>query len=177
LTGEWRQTPDPRNQFSVFGQYAQLRYDRDKLGNDLSANDVDQAILGGGRLHALDEGGNSVLFGSAYVGLEKSVDQIQRIDGDQKFAGIRAGGQTRLNDSNSVFASLGYKYGNYSRRNLLFMDYRQDKQYDLSAGLNWTPARNWTVRPQISYTRNDSNIAMNDYDRMDISASVRHDFK
>jgi len=108
LTGEWRHIPDPRNQFSIFGQYAQLRYDRDKLGNDLSANDVDLNIIGGGWLHALDEGGNTVVFGSAYAGLEKSVDQIQRIDGDQNFAGIRAGGQTRLNDSSSVFASLGY---------------------------------------------------------------------
>lgn len=177
LTGEWRHIPDPRNQFSIFGQYAQLRYDRDKLGNDLSANDVDQAIIGGGWLHALDEGGNSVLFGSVYAGSERSVDQIERIDGDQDFAGIRAGGQTRLNNSSSVFASLGYKYGDYNRRNLLFLDFRHDKQYDLSAGLNWMPAKNWTIRPQISYTRNDSNIAINDYDRTDISASVRYDFK
>ncbi|MFA5241029.1 MAG: porin family protein [Sulfuricella sp.] len=177
LTGEWRHIPDPRNQFSIFGQYAQLRYDRDKLGNDLSSNDVDQTIIGGGWLHALDEGGSSVLFGSLYAGSEHAVEQIQRIDGDQDFAGFRAGGQTRLNDSSSVFASAGYKYGSYSRRNLLFLDYRRDHQYDLNIGLNWVPVRNWTVRPQISYTRNESTIAMNDYDRTDISATVRHDFK
>ncbi|MEN6584792.1 MAG: tetratricopeptide repeat protein, partial [Sulfuricella sp.] len=136
VTGEWRYIPDPRNQFSVFGQYARLRYGHDKAGNDLSANDVDQTIAGGGWLHALDEGGTIVLFGSAYAGQEKSVAPIQRIDGDQNFAGIRAGGQTRLNDSSSVFASLGYKYGDYSRRNLLFLDYRHDHQYDLNAGVN-----------------------------------------
>lgn len=177
VTGEWRHIPDPRNQFSVFGQFAQLRYKHDKLGNDLSANDIDQTIAGAGWLHALDEGGKSVLFGSLYGGTERTVAQIQRIDGDQDFAGLRAGGQTRLNDSSSVFASLGYKHGAYSRRNALFLDYREDRQYDLSAGLSWVPARNWTVRPQISYTRNDSNIALNDYDRTDISATVRHDFK
>lgn len=177
LTGEWRHVPDPRNQFSVFGQYAQLRYDRDKLGNDLSANDIDQTIVGGGWLHALDEGGKDILFGSLYTGTEHTVEQIRRIDGDQDFTGFRAGGQTRLNDTSSLFASAGYKYGSYSSRNPLFLDYRHDHQYDLNIGLNWTPARNWTVRPQVSYTRNDSNIAMNDYDRTDISASVRYDFK
>lgn len=177
LTGEWRHIPDPRNQFSMFGQYAQLRYDRDKLDNDLSANDIDQTIIGGGWLHALDEGGKNVLFGSLYAGNEHAVEQIQRIDGDQDFAGFRAGGQTRLNDSSSLFASAGYKYGRYSQRNLLFLDTRRDHQYDLNLGLIWSPAQNWTVRPQISYTRNDSNIAMNDYDRTDISATVRHEFK
>lgn len=177
LTGEWRYIPDPRNQFSMFGQYAQLRYDRDKLDNDLSANDIDQTIIGGGWLHALDEGGKNVLFGSLYAGTEHAVEQIQRIDGDQDFAGFRVGGQTRLNDSSSLFASTGYKYGSYSQRNLLFLDNRQDHQYDLNVGMNWAPARNWTIRPQVSYTRNESNIAMNDYDRTDISATVRYDFK
>lgn len=177
VTGEWRRIPDPRNEFTVFGQYLQLRYDRDKLGNDLSANDVDQTLVGGGWLHALDEGGRNVVFGSLYTGTEKAVAPIPRIDGDQDFSGIYAGGQTRLNQESSAFASLGYKYGSYSRRNALFLDTRRDNQYDLNIGISWTPARNWTLRPQISYTRNDSNIAMNDYDRTDISATVRHDFK
>lgn len=177
LTAEWRQSPDPRNQFSIFGQYARLRYQQDKLGNDLSSNDVDQAIIGGGWLHALDEGGKNVVFGSIYAGKEDNVAQIQRIDGSQNFLGIRAGGQTRLSENNSTFASLGYKYGQYSRKNSLFLDDRCDRQYDLNAGLNWTPAKNWAVRPQLNYTRNESNIVLNDYDRLDVSASVRYDFK
>lgn len=177
LTAEWRHLPDPRNQFSAFGQHARLRYDKDQYGSELSANDVDQSIIGGGWLHALDDGGNAVLFGSAYTGLERCTEQVRRIDGDQDFTGIRAGGQARLNQSSSIFASLGYKYGSYSQRNLLFQAQRRDAQYDLNIGLNWTPARNWTVRPQISHTRNESNIAINDYQRTDISASVRYDFK
>lgn len=177
LTGEWRYIPDPRNQFSVFGQYAELRYDRDKYGNDLSANDIDQTIIGGGWLHALDAGGSSALFASFYAGSEQAVEQIQRIDGDQDFTGLRAGAQARLSDNSSVFASAGYKYGSYSRRNLLFLDTRHDHQYDLNLGLAWAPARDWTLRTQVSHTRNDSNIAMNDYDRTDISATLRLDFK
>ncbi|GAO37034.1 hypothetical protein SCT_2449 [Sulfuricella sp. T08] len=177
LSGEWRLVPDPRNQYSLFGQYAELRYGHDKTGADLSANDVDQTILGGGWLHALDEGGKVVLFGSVYAGSERTHAQFPRIDGDQNFIGFRAGGQTRLNDHSSLFATLGYKEGTYNRRNLLFLDYRRDTQYDLNVGVNWMPAQNWTIRPQFTYTRNDSNIAINDYDRKDLSMTVRRDFK
>lgn len=177
LSGEWRYIPDPRNQFSVFGQYAELRYGHDKSGNDLSSNDVDQTILGGGWLHALDEGGKTVVFGSAYAGSERNTTLFPRIDGDQDFIGIRAGGQTVLNDKTSLFTSIGYKDGNYNRRNVLFQDYRRDSFYDLNVGVNWVPMKNWTIRPQFTYTRNDSNIAINDFDRKDLSVTVRRDFK
>lgn len=176
-SAEWRYIPDPRNQFSVFGQYAELRYGHDKSGNDLSSNDVDQAILGAGWLHALDEGGKIVVFGSAYAGSERNTTLFPRMDGDQDFIGIRAGGQTVLNDKTSLFASAGYKDGNYNRLNVLFQNYRLDRQYDLNMGVNWAPAKDWTIRPQFTYTRNDSNVAINDYDRKDLSVTVRRDFK
>lgn len=176
-SAEWRFIPDPRNQFSVFGQYAELRYGHDKSGNDLSSNDVDQTILGAGWLHALDEGGKIVVFGSAYAGSERNTTLFPRIDGDQDFIGLRVGGQTVLNKKTSLFASAGYKDGNYNRLNVLFQDYRFDHQYDLNAGVNWAPARDWTIRPQFTYTRNDSNLAINDYDRKDLSVTVRRDFK
>jgi opacity protein-like surface antigen len=59
----------------------------------------------------------------------------------------------------------------------LVLVYRRDYQYDLTLGLSWNPVQNWAVRPQISYTRNDSNSGLNDYDRTDASVTVRRDFK
>lgn len=177
LSGEWRHTLNPRNILSVFGQYGMLRYDYDKSGNDLSYNDVDQSIVGLGWLHALDDYGKNIVFASIYGGDENTVTDTTRIDGDQKFWGVKLGGQKSLVENLEAVGSVGFKEGGYQSRNLLILDYRRDYQYDLTLGLNWRPLQNWTVRPQLSYTHNDSNSGLNDYDRTDASVTVRRDFK
>lgn len=177
LSGEWRHTLNPRNIFSIFGQYGTLRYGHDKTGTDLSYNDVDQSVAGVGWLRALDDNGRNIAFASIYGGDENTVTDTTRIDGDQKFWGIRLGGQKSLAENLEAVGSLGFKDGRYQSRNSLILDFRRDCQYDLTLGLNWRPAQNWVVRPQISYLRNDSNSGLNDYDRADASVTVRRDFR
>lgn len=177
LSGEWRHTLDPRNIISVFGQYGLLRYGHDKTATDLSYNDVDQTVAGLGWLRALDDYGHDIVFASVYGGEENTVGATVRMDGDQRFLGVKLGGQKWLRDDLDAFGSIGFKEGRYLLRNPLILDYRRDYQYDLSLGLNWKPAKNWVVRPQVSYLRNDSNSGLNDYDRTDASLTVRRDFK
>ena len=177
ISGEWRHTINPHNIASVFGQYGLLRYGHDKTGTDLSYNDVDQTVAGLGWLHALDDYGRNILFASIYGGDENTVTDPTRIDGDQEFWGLRLGGQKSLGKNIEAIGSVGFKEGGYQLRNLLILDYRRDYQYDLTLGLNWRPLQNWVVRPQIAYTRNDSNSALNDFDRIDASVTVRRDFK
>lgn len=177
VSGEWRHTLNPRNIVSAFGQYGLLRYGHDKTGTDLSYNDVDQSVIGAGWLHALDDSGRNIVFASVYGGDENTVTETTRIDGDQKFWGIKLGGQKSLGENLEAVASVGVKEGSYVSRNLLILDYRRDSQYDLTLGLNWRPIQNWVVRPQIAYTRNDSNSGLNDYDRTDASVTVRREFK
>lgn len=177
ISGEWRHTLNPRNIVSVFGQYGLLRYGHDKTGTDLSYNDVDQTVAGLGWLHALDDYGKNIVFASIYGGDENTATDTTRIDGDQKFWGIKLGGQKSLDENLEAIGSVGFKEGGYQSRNLLILDYRRDHQYDLTLGLNWRPVQNWVVRPQLSYTRNDSNSGLNDYNRTDASVTVRRDFK
>ena len=177
VSGEWRHTLNPRNIVSAFGQYGLLRYGHDKTGTDLSYNDVNQSVIGAGWLRALDDYGRNIVFASLYGGDENTVTDTTRIDGDQKFWGIKLGGQKSLYENLEAIASVGFKDGRYQSRNLLIMDYRHDYQYDLTLGLNWRPMQSWVVRPQISYTRNDSNSGLNDYDRTDASVTVRREFK
>ena len=177
ISGEWRHSLNPRDIVSAFGQYGLLRYGHDKTGTGLSYNDVDQTVAGLGWLHALDDYGRNILFASVYGGDENTVTDTTRIDGDQTFWGIRLGGQKSLGENLEAVSSVGFKEGSYQLRNLLILDYRRDYQYDLTLGLNWRPVQNWVVRPQLSYTRNDSNSGLNDYDRTDASVTVRRDFK
>ncbi|TAN71560.1 MAG: tetratricopeptide repeat protein [Gallionella sp.] len=177
ISGEWRHTFNPRNIVSVFGQYGLLRYGHDKTGTDLSYNDVDQSVAGLGWLHAFDDYGKNIVFASIYGGNENTVAATVRIDGDQKFWGIKLGGQKSLGENLEATGSAGFKRGDYRSSNPLILDYRRDHQHDLSLGLNWRPLQNWVVRPQLSYTRNDSNSGLNDYNRIDASITVRREFK
>ncbi len=177
VSGEWRHALNPRNIVSIFGQYGLLRYDHDKTGTNLSYNDVNQSVVGAGWLRALDDYGRNAMYASLYGGDENTVTDATRIDGDQKFWGGRLGGQKSLGENLEAIVSVGFKKGSYQSRNLLILDYRHDYQHDLTLGLNWRPLQNWVVRPQVSYTRNDSNSALNDYNRTDTSVTVRREFK
>jgi len=53
---------------------------------------------------------------------------------------------------------------------------RKDDQYDITLGVNYVPARYWTVKPQISLIKNDSNIELNGFERATMSINIRRDF-
>jgi tetratricopeptide (TPR) repeat protein len=177
LSGEWRHTLDARNIVSVFGQHGLLRFAHDSTGADLSYNDVDQSVAGMGWLHAFDDYGKNIVVASAYGGYENAVGSTIRADGDQKFWGLRLGGQKSLGETLEATGSVGAKEGNYQSSNALILDYRHDYQYDLALGLNWRPMQNWVVKPQLAYTRNNSNSELNTYRRTDTSITVRREFK
>jgi hypothetical protein len=44
------------------------------------------------------------------------------------------------------------------------------------AGVSWTFAPGWSLRPQLIYIKNDSNIALFEYERTDLSINLRKDF-
>ena len=54
---------------------------------------------------------------------------------------------------------------------------RRDIQYDGTLGLNWRIDSNWSLRPSISYTRNNSNVPIYAWDRADASLMLRRDFQ
>lgn len=176
---EWRHTFSPSNQMMVFGQNTRYRY----ADVAMKTNDFDQDIVGAGWLHVLPDG-KSALFGSLYHGTERDVAPISaanpaggRIDGAKRLDGLRAGGQYSLREDVELFGSLGWQEGSYGKVNAIFLRQRSDRQHDLTLGANWHWDRLWTVRPQLTYLRNESNIVIYSYDRVDVSLAIRRDFK
>ncbi len=171
LNAEWRHQADARTQVSAFLQDSAVRYTRE----DTQSNSVDQILGGVGGLRVLDADGRFVGFGSLFAGKENAVQE--RADGDKRFAGARIGLQTALRSDLDLFASLTVQNGRYAQDNLLFSGRRRDTQYDLGVGASWRLDRDWSLRPQVVYTRVDSNFPLYDYDRYDISVTLRRDFR
>lgn len=182
---EWHHAFSPSNQLNVFAQSAQYRF----VDAIMQPNDIDQRIIGLGGVHVLADG-KLMLSGSVHYGAEKDVapkitvptigiinPSGGRNDGAKRFSGLRVGGQTAVNEKTTLFVSAGMQIGDYDKVNYLFKRQRNDRLYDLALGANWHWDKLWTLRPQLSYSKNDSNIAIYGYNRMDVSLNVRRDFR
>lgn len=179
LSADWRHVYSPTNQVSIFAQYGRNRF----VDPAMTINDFDQTILGTGWLHLLADG-QSVLFGSLYFANENDVAPVTtanpsggRADGNKRGLGLRAGGQTTVREDTELFANLGLQSGVYDKTNASFLHKRKDRHLDLAAGANWHWDKNWTLRPQFSYSRNYSDIVIYRYNRRDVSLTIRRDFR
>src|SRR3989338_2234013 len=189
IKAELRHVFSPINQLNAFAQSVQYRY----VDPFMKPNDIDQQAAGIGWLHVLADG-KSTLSGSVHYGAEKDVSPIIEVnippfglitanpsggrnDGGKRFGGLRIGGQTSFVERTTLFASAGMQTGVYDKVNYLFLRQRKDRLYDLKLGANWHWSKLWTLRPQLNYSRNDSNIAIYGYDRMDVSLNFRRDFR
>jgi len=47
----------------------------------------------------------------------------------------------------------------------------------VALGADWRWGKYWTLRPQLAYTRNNSNIVIYSYNRTDVSLTFRRDFE
>ena len=178
VNGEWRHILSPGNQLSMFGQFSSFRFQPDSM----RIQNFDQSIVGAGWMHVMPDG-KSALFGSMFVGHEKSVAPVTainptggRADGNKDMTGLRLGTQVMLNDKWDYFESVGFQWARYDKDNAAFLVTRDDRQMDVTLGLNWHFDKLWTVRPQLALSRNDSNIEIYRYHRADVSVAVRRDF-
>jgi outer membrane protein len=107
---------------------------------------AERSIIGINGAHVFKGDFNPVVFGGVYGGRE------------------------------DAFSTLAAELRDNDEQDPAFLKKRKDKQYDVSLGLNFIPARDWSIKPQITYTKNDSNIVTNDFDRTIISVTARKDF-
>ncbi|OAM52762.1 hypothetical protein A7981_04755 [Methylovorus sp. MM2] len=168
VTGQWQRDLSATDQVNAFAQFTKIKYP----DNDI--RDAKRYVAGGGWAHVFSGDKTPVLFLSGYLGKEKpedsSFDQF-----DNNIYGARAGGQVTLTPHWVTFANSSYEYRDYKGDEPFFSKAREDKQYDASVGLRYL-GKIWTIKPQISYLKNDSNIVVNDFDRTLLSVSFRHDF-
>lgn len=181
INAEWRYAFSPANQLKFFGLQSQYRF----VNANMQMNDYDLNILGAGWIHMFANG-KTTFFGNLYQGLENDVSDIVtplaspdggRADGAKSFNGFRVGAQSTISTKTSLFAHAGIQYGDYSKRNYWFQRFRQDRLYDLTVGALWHWDKFWTLRPQLSYSKNDSNIVIYGYNKIDVSLTIRRDFR
>lgn len=169
FTTQWMRNIDGNSQASAYFQYSDLSYPGQDVRN------ADRYVLGGAYARALGGVYTPVIYVGGYLGEEKEQKADVPYMGHQLY-GVRAGGELKFNPQTSLFASASLEERYYGGQDLFFLVGRKDMQIDLKMGVSYVPNPGWTVSPQLSYTRNDSNVILNDYDRTVISVSLRRDF-
>ncbi|MDP3540683.1 MAG: surface lipoprotein assembly modifier [Azonexus sp.] len=167
VTGQWQYNLDARNQVSAFLQYNNLHYVVQTI------RDADRWVGGAAYAHMWRDG--VVGFGSIYLVKEKpQADGVDFIGFDG--AGVRFGGRANLNTSTTLFGGLSYEFRSYAAVDPSFLTERTDHQYGLLLGATYAFAKDWTLTPQVSLTRNQSNTELNEYHREVVSVAIRREF-
>lgn len=172
LSGDWRYSLSANNQVSARALLMRYRYE-----GRFAANDIDLGSVTLGWTRAIASGtAVSLFFG---VGREQATNS--RPDGDKDFWGPRLSFQTSLLPQVGLFATAGAQKGKYQEDNFEDLSFtrrsrREDWFYDATVGIYWSFVDRWSLQPQFSWTRNDSNHSTADFDRTELSISIRRDF-
>ena len=167
VTGEWAFALDPKNTIGAFVQRNEIRYQDDSDASE----DSDLSLLGLSWTTATDTFGDTLISASVFAGYDKALED--RLDGSRKIAGARVAVQHKLNARTRLYASAGLQQSHYKQENSLFLDKRDDEQWDATLGVNWQYRKKWVINPYISYVQNDSNIEIDEFDSTEVGLTVR----
>ena len=166
---QWNRQIDNLSSTSLYVQITRLEYPGQ------SVRDATRYVAGAGYTRALTGKTEPVIFAGLYGGSENESNEGVPWLGHE-LVGLRLGGQMKLLPLLHGYASVEAEYRNYGGTDPTFLKSRDDKRYRAVIGLDYHVAENWKISPEISYTRNESNIVINDYDRTVVGLTLRRDF-
>jgi tetratricopeptide (TPR) repeat protein len=117
-----------------------------------------------------------VQFVSAVTaGSDEAVDPGSQYSRD--ITGFRLGAITDFGGGHALLVSVASVSSDYD--GIFFGQARGDDQLGGALGYEWGGLRalGWTLRAQLNYTDNRSNVALYEYDRVDAGVSVRKEFR
>lgn len=151
---------------SVYLQASHLDY---HLGNP----DADRFTLGTGYSRGLELSRATTVYAGLYGGQEDST--IPGIGLGQDFFGLRLGGNVALQSRLALTASLSVERRTFDGISPLFLVEREDTGTDLTLGAVYKLSEALSLRPAYTYSNNDSNTVLSDYDRHVVTLDLRYD--
>ena len=142
--------------------------------------DFNAVTVNEGYLQAFDRTGAPILQLSSYYSRDNAVRKLADgiSDKSKRVAGVRSYFQYSLTDKLAWFNGLGY-----SRRSdqsafarATEVEFGRDRLADLTLGVTWRFQQKCSMRAQWAASRNDSNIAIYEYTRHEVSSTIRCDF-
>jgi hypothetical protein len=166
---EWGYRLTTANQLVLFGQFGAFDYP----GQD--ARNADLLLGGTAWVHRFSR--SSQLALSLYHGEEKTGDDNSttlRRHLARDYTGGRVRGQTAVTATHSLYLSAAGQRAEHAAADPLFLTVREDSLYIGETGWHWKLAPQLTLKTELSYNRNNSNIPLYDYRRRQFQLSLRY---
>lgn len=92
----------------------------------------------------------------------------------REYFGARVGVQRDFTAAISAQGTVAVQQVEHAARDPIFNSIQQSEFYQAVTGIKWQLDKSWTANAQIEVVRNDSNIALYDYNRTQVSAGVEY---
>ncbi len=167
-TGTWRHEFTVQDSIETFVRIASLSYD-----DVIDYRDVRQYL--GGTNYVRSNGERWTLGIGAFGGLEDERDDA-RPDVGRDLYGGRVFGTYQFNERTRFSAEVVGQFSDYHGIDNLFQTVRDDELVRAVVAVRYQLPGQWSVRPELRYTNNHSNIPTSDYERFEGLVFVRREF-
>lgn len=172
--GDYRFSLSEQQQVNFGISGSRVRFQRNQI------EDFDAAAVSAGWLRSFAGNGAPVLQISGYYSRDEAVRRLADgiSDKSKRVGGLRTYYQYSLSDKLSLFNGLGFTLRRdqsaFSRATEI--EFGRDRLADATLGVSWRFQPKCSMRAQWFGSRNDSNIAIYDYTRNEVSSNIRCDF-
>jgi outer membrane protein len=168
-TGSWRHALNETDSTEAFVRVATLNYDE-----VIEYRDVRQYLAGANWVR--EAGRRWTLGVGAFGGLEDERDDA-RPDVGRELYGARLFGGYQVNERLRLSGEVTGQFSDYRGTDNLFQRTRDDELVRVSVAARYDLAPHWSLRPELRYTNNSSNIPTSDYERFEGLVFVRREFE
>jgi len=156
---------------SLTGAYTAVRYD-DGFNQNASLRDVNQFIVSGVIGKAVGSFFHSM---SVYYGDEQAVETLGK-NNAQQFYGVAFAEQIQMGTNHVPYFRISLHQSDNKAPDPIFNIEREDKTFSTSLGWIWRPTNQINLTTDVTYTTNDSNLELFEYDRVKYQTGLRYQF-
>jgi outer membrane protein len=171
---EWRLSLTTSSQFTLGVTAVQTRFPSNNV------EDIDASIASVSWLNSFSAKSQPVLQLSAYASRDKALRKFADgvTDKSRKIAGLRSYMQLSHSEKLSLFGAVGVsqRRDDSAFARATTVQFGRDKLADVTLGVNWRFQDRCNMRAQWVGARADSNIAIYDYTRHEVSSTIRCEF-
>ncbi|MDO4906144.1 MAG: tetratricopeptide repeat protein [Lautropia sp.] len=163
---QWQYQRSRQTQIGAYAQHFLLDFNHQPI------RDARRSVAGATLAHALEKPAGRVLIVNPYLGREHTRYDLPTLS--FALAGLRLGYQHDL--GNQWRGSLGLQWEERRHRgpDPLFGIRRHDRQLDLRLGAERPLGKHLSLSPQLSFSRNHSTLAPNDFRRTQLSVNLQY---
>ncbi|MDH5437119.1 MAG: hypothetical protein OEX83_10200, partial [Gammaproteobacteria bacterium] len=172
LSGEWKYKLALDTDFTLSGQISKYHY------TEQIEKDATSVIIGTGLTRRYEGSMKPVIFGYLSIGRDLAAvsGSAAAAVADRTVFGASTGIQLMLSPDFSLSGTLSAQKIGYGEAGF-FGKIRKDDFWSATLSSNWLFMPDWSLRADINFIENNSNISINNYDRTEGQLSIRHDFQ